>query len=142
MGSRKKKLGPPWTIEEQQIVSRRCVPFDVGSVGCCGVAICTAPRLSVVGACLCRKLLDARSHVRWQGSQRKRGFSSISHAGKFCKSWVATRIKHPLLLIFAVVSRLVVSADGKLVQGCENNSNKNPLHRRKNLCKLHHVQTL
>jgi hypothetical protein len=52
---------------------------------------------SVVGARLCRKFLG-KSHVGWQGSWTKRSFSSVSHAGKFCKSWVATRIKNAVLI--------------------------------------------
>jgi hypothetical protein len=60
----------------------------------------------VVGKHLCHQKFLGQSHVRWQGSQRKRSFSSISHAGKFCKSWAATRIRNQVL-IFAVVSRLV-----------------------------------
>jgi hypothetical protein len=59
----------------------------------------------VLGVRLCRKFL-CKSHVGWQGTETKRSFSSFSHAGNFCKSWAATRIKNPVL-IFAVVSQLV-----------------------------------
>jgi hypothetical protein len=97
MGRWQNKLGPLHTIREWQLVSCQCVAFKALAVARLPLAQGLSHRLvsllsEILGQIPCQMM--GTGDKEWL-------FQHRSHAGKFCKSWVATRIKDPVL-IFAV----------------------------------------